>query len=398
MTVATPARHAAAVDAVQNPVLLLLVVIGTTALAMTGLVAHAPNRLVSGTPIVLWRAVDTPLTIAIIAVGLALLASAIVPPARRFQALTIAAATALLLLILAAAGGAAASLAANSPPAARTSLGAAFWIVALCAALAIVDALQRLDARPATRLAVAVAVAALVLALAGSGRLDALSVMREYAQRRDAFNAELARHVALVLGALIPALVIGVPLGLVAARRPASRGPLFATLNIVQTIPSIALFGLLIAPLAALATAWPLVAALGIHGVGVAPALIALTLYSLLPMARNTHAGMLAIDPAVIESATGMGMTRRQILWRIEMPLGLPVFLAGVRIVTVQAIGLAAVAALIGAGGLGTFIFQGIGQYAIDLVLLGAVPTVLMALAADFILAMAIELLRRRAP
>jgi osmoprotectant transport system permease protein len=156
---------------------------------------------------------------------------------------------------------------------------------------------------------------------------------------------------------------------------------------VIQTVPSIALFGLLLAPLAAL----------GLGGVGPAPALIALTLYALLPIARNTEAAIRGVDPALTEAASGMGMTPRQIFWRVELPLGFPVFLAGVRIVMVQAIGLAAVAALIGAGGLGTFVFQGIGQYAVDLVLLGAVPTIVLALAADFGLAMLIASLRRSA-
>jgi osmoprotectant transport system permease protein len=379
-----------------NPVLLVLVLIGAAALAGTGLVAHAPNRLLSGSGLPLWRVADLPVTAAIVVIGAGLLAAAFLPPTRLLHAGVIAAAAAMLLLVLWGAGAAASALAAASPAAARTSLGAAFWIASLCASLAIVDALQRLGARPGTRLLVAGGIAALIALLAASGRLDALSILREYANRRGAFLGELARHCELVIGALVPALVIGVPLGLMAARRPASRGALFATLNFIQTIPSIAIFGLMIAPLAALSAALPALAALGVHGIGVAPALIALILYSLLPVVRNTEAGIRGVDPAVIETASGMGMTGRQIFRRVELPLGLPVFLAGVRIVTVQAIGLAVVAALIGAGGLGTFVFQGLGQYAIDLVLLGAVPTIFLALTADFVLAMAIESLNRR--
>jgi len=154
----------------------------------------------------------------------------------------------------------------------------------------------------------------------------------------------------------------------------------------LQTIPSIALFGLLIIPLAAIAAAVPPLAALGVGGIGVAPAIVALVLYALLPIVRNTVAGLTGVDAAVINAALGMGLTSGQIFRRVELPLALPVFLAGLRIVTVQAIGLAVVAALIGAGGLGTFVFQGLGQYAVDLVLLGAVPAILLALAADFVL------------
>src|SRR5438128_2590326 len=169
--------------------------------------------------------------------------------------------------------------------------------------------------------------------------------------------------------------------------------PLFAALNLLQTIPSIALFGLLIVPLSALAAAVPPLAAIGIGGIGVAPAIIALVLYALLPVVRNTAVGLAGVDRAVIEAGRGMGLTSRQIFLQVELPLALPVLLAGLRIVTVQAIGLAVVAALIGAGGLGTFVFEGLGQYAVDLVLLGALPAILLALAADFILQIVTELL-----
>jgi osmoprotectant transport system permease protein len=170
----------------------------------------------------------------------------------------------------------------------------------------------------------------------------------------------------------------------------------FAVLNILQTIPSIALFGLLIVPLSALVAAVPWLAAIGIAGIGVTPAIIALVLYELLPVAHNTSAGLAAVDPATVEAGRGIGLSNRQIFWQLELPLAVPVFLAGLRIVTVQAIGLAVVAALIGAGGLGTFVFEGLGQYAVDLVLLGALPAIFLALGADFILQVVLSLLRRR--
>ena len=174
------------------------------------------------------------------------------------------------------------------------------------------------------------------------------------------------------------------------------QGPLFAVLNMLQTIPSIALFGLLIVPLAALATAVPQLAELGVGGIGVAPAIVALVLYALLPVVRNTAAGLAGVDAAVIEAGRGMGLTSRQIFRQIELPLALPVLLAGLRIVTVQAIGLAVIAALIGAGGLGDFVFQGLGQAAADLVLLGALPAILLALVADFLLQSLAVLFARR--
>ena len=167
-------------------------------------------------------------------------------------------------------------------------------------------------------------------------------------------------------------------------------------LNLLQTIPSIALFGLLIVPLSALAAAVPALAALGVGGIGPAPAIIALILYALLPVVRNTVAGSPGSMPAVVDAARGMGMTRRQLFWQVELPLASPLLLAGLRIVTVQAIGLAVVAALIGAGGLGSFVFEGLGQYAADLVLLGALPAIVLALAADFLLQILAEAAARR--
>ena len=142
----------------------------------------------------------------------------------------------------------------------------------------------------------------------------------------------------------------------------------------------------------------PQLAALGVGGIGPAPAIIALVLYALLPIVRNTAAGISGVDPTIIDAARGMGLTRRQIFCRVELPLALPVLLAGLRIVIVQTIGLAVVAALIGAGGLGTFVFEGLGQYALDLVLLGALPAILLALAADFVLHMASALLPNPTP
>jgi osmoprotectant transport system permease protein len=242
-----------------------------------------------------------------------------------------------------------------------------------------------------------VALGGAVVLMAHAGQFEVLSLAGEYRTRHDLFAAALVRHVVLVGAAVGPAVLIGLPLGVAAARRPPLQGPLFGFLNLLQTIPSIALFGMLLVPLSAVAAALPMLAALGIGGIGPAPAVIALILYGLLPVVRNTLAGIAGVDPGVIDAASGMGMTRRQLFWRIELPLALPLLIAGLRIVTVQAIGLAVVAALIGAGGLGSFVFEGLGQYAADLVLLGALPAILLALAADFLLQMLSTLTTRHA-
>ena len=166
------------------------------------------------------------------------------------------------------------------------------------------------------------------------------------------FGREFRQHLWLALGSLGAAVVVALPLGVICHRLPRLRGALLGALNFVQTIPAIALFGILMAPLGALAAAVPLAAAIGIRGIGTAPALVALFLYSLLPVVANTVVGLERVSPAAVDAARGMGMTRWQVLRGVELPLALPVILTGIRIVLVQNIGLVTVAALIGAGGL----------------------------------------------
>jgi osmoprotectant transport system permease protein len=382
--------------ALHGRVRLLLILIAVVACAFTGFVSEAPNRLVSGRPLAIWQVSGAPILGGICVLTAALVASAFLRPRKRVEIAVLVLASGVLLLLAVDAGTSARALMAGARPATRIALGPAFWIAMFCLALIIIGALQRLEARPTACLLVIAALAVPLAALAMNGAFDQLSLLREYAARRSMFDGALLRHVVLVVAAVALALAIGVPLGILVARRPRLDGAIFGALNLLQTIPSIALFGLLIVPLSALAAAVPILGAWGIGGIGAAPAIVALMLYSLLPVARNTEAGLRSIDPAVIDTARAMGFTKAQIFWRVEVPLGMPRLLAGLRTVLVQTIGLTAVAALIGAGGLGTFIFQGIGQYATDLVLLGALPIILLALAADFLVTLAAQLFDRR--
>ena len=205
-------------------------------------------------------------------------------------------------------------------------------------------------------------------------------------------------HTWLSVVPVLAGLVISLPLGWLALRYKVLYPPLMTVTGLLYTIPSIALFGLLIAPLAWVAANVPGAAAIGVSGIGFTPAFVALFLYSLLPVVANTVVGLLGVPPDANDAARGMGMTDRQRLFGIELPLAFPVILTGIRIVLVQNIGLATVAALIGGGGFGIFVFQGIGQTALDLVLLGAVPTVLLAFAAAIILDALVELTSIRQP
>lgn len=366
---------------VRSRALLFLAVIGVLSAAGLPFVTHAPNRLLSGEPISLIAAAGNTQSFLLLP-GLALLAGPFLPQRRALQWLIGCCAAAILVALCWLAGSHAASLAETAPAAARTSLGAGFWVMNLCAALALVEATRRLGLSPAKNAVAIAGVIAAVVLLGVGGALDQLSIMREYANRHEVFSAAFVRHVVIVIGALLPAAIVGTLLGFHAHRRSGGAS-VFPILNIVQTIPSIALFGMLLVPLAALAAAFPALSALGISGIGAAPAIIALVLYSLLPIARNAAEGLGGVSPAALDAARGMGMSARQVFWQVELPLALPILLTGLRISAVQAIGLAAVAALIGAGGLGAIMFQGLFANAADLTLLGALPVIALALCAD---------------
>ncbi|TPK90774.1 ABC transporter permease [Mesorhizobium sp. B2-4-17] len=275
---------------------------------------------------------------------------------------------------------------------ARVSPASGFWILIFAFTLLLADVLTRLNLSPLARVGVLAAAAMAIGLLLTSGNWNDLSILKEYANRADSFWAEGSKHVTLALGSLAAAVIVGLPLGILCHRVERLRAGVLNVLNIIQTIPSIALFGLLIAPLGWVATHVPGAAVLGIRGIGTAPAFVALFLYSLLPVVANTLVGLAGVPRAANDAARGMGMTDRQRLFGVEFPLAFPVILTGIRIVLVQNIGLATIAALIGGGGFGVFVFQGVGQTAMDLVLLGAVPTVALAFAAAIILDAAIEM------
>jgi osmoprotectant transport system permease protein len=177
-------------------------------------------------------------------------------------------------------------------------------------------------------------------------------------------------HIVLVCASMAISLAIGLPLGIALVSRARLQRWVIGVANVVQTIPSLALFGFLIP------VPW-------IGGVGASTAIVALSLYALLPILRNTCTGIAGVDPAVIESARGMGMTPRQVLWQVQLPLAAPVLLAGIRVATAICIGVTTIAAAIGAGGLGVFIFRGLAMVNNQVILAGAIPAACLAIAAD---------------
>lgn len=372
----------------------LMSVLGVLAVVLAPFLVLKPNRLASGTSQALLAALPPWAAYALLIVLAAI--GAITILSKQALLRLVAAVSGLFGLVLAAGHGASWLIPAGDKFA-RVAPGAAFWLLLFALALVATDALARLRPGPLARVAALVVAAGAVGALLASGVWNDLSVMREYTVRAGTFWQEASRHVQLALGSLVAAVVVGLPLGILCHRRPALRAPILQILNLIQTIPSIALFGILMAPLGYLAANLPLAADLGIRGIGAAPALLALFLYSLLPVVANTVIGLGQVSGAAVDAARGMGMTDRQLLTRIELPLALPVILTGIRIVLVQNIGLVTIAALIGGGGFGTFVFQGMGQTAMDLVLLGAAPTVALAFAAAVLLDAAVDLTRRGA-
>lgn len=200
-----------------------------------------------------------------------------------------------------------------------------------------------------------------------------MSLLEYFLRHQGEILQATVEHVWLVGVTMILSVAIGVPLGVLVTRRPWLSKPILGGANIAETIPSLALFGFL------LPVPW-------LGGRADRLAIAALTLYALLPIIRNTSAGIAGVDAAVREAARGMGMTERQILFQVELPLSLSTVLAGVRVATVLTIGIATIAAAVGAGGLGEFIFRGLAMVNNQLILAGAIPAALLALGADFLL------------
>lgn len=391
-SVATSPRRAWSGPAGFDKVGVLIFLIAAAALTFFPFMRFAENRIAAGEPRTLIGALPE-LQGAVMA---ALLAAALLVVLFRTPVrLRLLTGLGIISALGITAGLAANELLPDDQPYARVSPGGGFWLLLFAFALVVADALARLKLRPAVRILLVLAsIGAIVLFLA-SGIWSNLSILKEYASRSPAFWSEAEQHMLLAFGSLFLACLIGIPLGISCRPLPRVRSVVLNTLNIVQTIPSIALFGLLIAPLGWLATNVPLISTLPVSGIGTAPALVALFAYSLLPVVANTVVGLDSVPASANEAARGMGMTDAQRLMRVELPLAFPAILTGIRIVLVQNIGLATIAALIGGGGFGVFVFQGIGQMAMDLVLLGALPTIILAFAAAAILDALVDMSRR---
>lgn len=371
-----------------NPVLALYLLLALGAAYGLPFVRVAPNRLVSGEPVFLSDALlhlNGQLIVPLLLALFTLLSVAVLQPRKRITQVLVFLAMAAALACLWLLAGHIANNANNAIETqnsfARTALGAGFWALGALAWLIGIDAAARLQLATLPRLLLQIALL-LPLLLSLNQGLN-LSIAQEYANHSDVFGPAILRHLQIVMLAVAPALVIGLLLAWRMSKNRELRQAIFPVLNVLQTIPSIALFGLLMAPLAWIALQWPALSRAGIGGVGIAPAVLALLMYALLPIARSALAGLEQVPAEAVYAARAMGMSSRQILWEVELPLALPALLIGLRTAVVQTTGLAAVSALVGAGGLGQIMFDGLFSAANELVILGVIPIVLLAMLAD---------------
>ncbi|NQT73194.1 MAG: ABC transporter permease [Chloroflexi bacterium] len=366
-------------------------VLGLASLLLAWLILK-PNRLLSGTGLELWDSAGRDETVIILVLWLVCLGLSLASNTRLSAFVIGLLANIILIYTFVLVGYTAGDLLETSPQFARISLGAGFWLTIVAAYVLIHASRRRLrDARIWQGFITwSALITFLVMLLVGW--FDDLAVMQEYNARPDRFEQEFFQHIRLFVQPVAIGTVIGVLLGIWAARSRIAEHPIFFTTNIVQTIPGLALLGLLLPILSALADDYPILEDWGIRGIGPAPAIIALTIYSLLPIVRNTFVALRQVDPAVIDAGLGMGMSRLQVFYRIEVPLAAPLVLEGVRIAAIVAVGLAILAALVGGGGLGFFVLEGFNQAASDLILVGAIPIVVMAFVVDAVMRLAVRL------
>ncbi len=333
--------------------------LAVAALVALPVLTLAPNRLVPGAPV----GIGLPgLGLGLLALVAALILAA--PASARTSRLALAAALAAWCGLVLATGQGAAGLLAGKPAAARAVLGSGAWLGGLA-------------------LAGLTAAAARAVFPRGGGLLDSLSLTVEYRARAGAVNAAFLQHLGLAGAALGLALAVSVPLALLRLRDgPASRF-VDGLLNGVQVVPALAFFAALVAGLSGLLALVPALRGLGLSAIGPVPAVIGTAAYLCLPLVRGLAAGLAAADPAVLQAARAMGLTPGATLLRVRLPLGAPVIAGALRVAAVQSVGLATLGGLVGAGGLGAVVFEGMAQFAQDLILLGALPVIGLALAVD---------------
>jgi len=279
---------------------------------------------------------------------------------------------------------------------ARVSVGIGVWISAIAAYAVVLSARREVGMSSPAALALTASVPVAFVVLLAAGAFSDLGMLKEYANVSDSFWVYARNTVVYSAAALVAATALGFALGGLVFTYRRFEQPVFAIVSLFQTIPGLAMIGLLFAPLAWARQNLPAAESVGIGGLGWAPIVTALTLYALLAITRNTFAGLNSVPEEAVDAARGMGMTSRQLMWRIRVPLALPVLFSGERTAAVQTIGNSSLGAFVAAFTLGTLIFGGLAQQALDLTMLGSVAVVLMAIVADEVLRVVQRVLARR--
>jgi len=362
-------------------------VLGMTALVLLPFVTFRSSRVQTGEPLSALESIGPGWLAALVGLWAVVLVLSLRDDRRPALALARGLVSAAALLgTLGLTGVAAGRLLAEGPQFARISVGLAAWTGMMAGYMVVLASRRELAVRPALGFALSAVVPIGIVIMLGTGALGDLGMLREYASTSERFWAEAGRHAMFATVSMVIAVVAGVSLGILAFSRPAWRRPVFAAVSVFQTIPGLAMVGLLFGPLSWLGANVALFARMGVGGLGWAPVIVALTLYALLAIVRNTYAGLEAVPRETVDAAYGMGMTEWQVLRRVRIPLAMPALLGGVRTSTVQTIGNATLGAFVAAGTLGLFVFGGLSQQASDLIMLASLAIVAMALLADGVL------------
>ena len=367
---------------IQDKTLLLLSLVGAAAFSFMNLLELKPNRISQGVKYSSFEFFGG-LGVAIIICWLGLIALAFYGKRHKNLMVIIVTTGLLLLLLWILQLKTGAYTKGNSS--ARVSLSAGFYVQVFSIFMLFSSYAKGIKRYQWIKWIGYISIAGLVTFLLMTGAFDDLSLIKEYNTKKTQFADNLRIHALLTLGSVATGALIAIPLGFLAYSSKKLEDKIMIPLSIIETIPSLSLFGILLVPLAGLGRL-PFFDSIGVSGIGWAPAYVALTLYTLLPIGRNTLTGFYSVDKGAIEAAKGMGMSKGQIVKKIELPLAFPVIFTGIRIAFIQTIGGAVLAGLVGGGGLGTFVFLGLGEASPDLILLGVLPIVFFTVLLDYLL------------
>ncbi len=369
-------------DKIKDKTLLLLSSMGAVAFVFLAFAELKPNRILQGTKYTGFEFLGT-LGILVFLLWTLLIVLSFYE--KKYKDMTIFMVTSILVISLFWTLELSTGNYVDGSTSSRISLSAGFYIQIFCVYMLFSTYTKGIKEYKFIKFMGAIGIFAVLAYFMMNGDFDDLSLIKEYYIKEAQFYDNLRIHGILTLSSVLAGSIIAIPLGFLAYSRNKLENVIMVPLSIIETIPSLSLFGVLLVPLSGLGKL-PFFDAIGVSGIGWAPAFVALTLYTLLPIGRNTLTGFYSVEKDVIESAIGMGMSKKQVLRKIELPLAFPVIFAGIKIAFIQTIGGAVLAGLVGGGGMGTFVFLGLGEASPDLILLGVLPIVFFTVILNYVL------------